>query len=139
MVPRGAGESEDDPSLAPEPQSVLGEARPFELSELVALFQNNPDGLSSAATRHEHPHGFQLSTAVERWVRKVALGGDARRGVAKLDIGAGRYAGTELVVVAEAGRVAVELNIPQVTDPSLAERLRSRLERRGYSTEVTVR
>jgi hypothetical protein len=76
---------------------------------------------------------------VERWVRKVSLGGDVRRGVARLEIGGGRFAGAELLVTAEAGRVAVELNVPEATDPSLAERLRSRLERRGYSADVIVR
>jgi hypothetical protein len=96
--------------------------------------------LPSAAKTESPPPGVaELATLVERWVRRVALGGDQRRGVAKLDIGEGRYAGSQLVVVAESGRVSVELSLPGAGDPGLAERLQSRLEQRGYSAEVTVR
>jgi len=47
--------------------------------------------------------------------------------------------GAELVVVAEAGWVSVELSLPGAAEPGLAERLRARLERRGYAAEVVVR
>jgi hypothetical protein len=82
----------------------------------------------------------QVAELVERWVRRVALGGDQRRGVARLDIGQGRFAGAELLVTAEGGSVSVELTLPAtVSDASLAQRLRSRLEQRGLSAEVVVR
>ena len=139
MFPRPATETERWPSLAPDEQSVLGRPHQLEPGELLALFQANPEGLSGVAPGREHPPVADVSVLVERWVRKVALGGDARRGLVKLDIGAGRYAGAELIVIAEAGKVAVELNAPHTADPSLAERLRSRLERRGYSADVVVR
>ena len=77
---------------------------------------------------------------VERWVRRVALGGDQRRGAVRLDIGQGRFSGAELLVVAEAGQVSVELQLPStVAQGDLSERLRARLERRGYAAEVSVR
>jgi hypothetical protein len=77
---------------------------------------------------------------VERWVRRVALGGDHRRGAVRLDIGQGRYSGAELLVVAEPGRVSVELQLPEsLVEGDLSERLRSRLERRGYVADVVVR
>ncbi len=76
----------------------------------------------------------------ERWVRRVALGGDGRRGAARIEIGAGRFSGAELVVVAEPGHVAVELSLPSsAASHGLAERLKTRLEGRGYGAEVTVR
>lgn len=81
-----------------------------------------------------------VAALVERWVRRVALGGDSRRGVARLDIGSGRLAGTELTVVAEAGHVSVELSLPPgQTEGGLGARLRRRLEQRGFETDVVVR
>jgi hypothetical protein len=81
-----------------------------------------------------------IAALVERWVRRVALGGDSRRGVARLDIGSGRLAGAELTVVAEASHVSVELSLPPGhADGGLAGRLRKRLEQRGFDTEVVVR
>jgi hypothetical protein len=70
----------------------------------------------------------------------VAVGGDSRRGVARLDIGSGRLSGAEVVVMAEAGRVSVELSLPAGTNATqLQERLQARLERRGFETDVVVR
>jgi hypothetical protein len=81
-----------------------------------------------------------VADLVERWVRRVALGGDQRRGAVRLDIGQGRFAGAELLVVAERGRVSVELSLPPaVADADLSARLQSRLERRGYEADVVVR
>jgi hypothetical protein len=115
-----------------------------ELAEWFSLF--NPGGgveapkpTEAAASASAHSGVAELSDLVERWVRRVALGGDQRRGVAKLEIGEGRYSGAELLVVAEAGRVSVELSLPGAADAGLSERLRSRLERRGYAAEVLVR
>ncbi|HXK16588.1 MAG TPA: hypothetical protein VNG33_02195 [Polyangiaceae bacterium] len=115
-----------------------------ELGDWLSLF--NPGGgveapalpdVASPPSRHAGT--VELSDLVERWVRRVALGGDQRRGVAKLDIGQGRFSGAELLVVAEAGRISVELSLPVAADSALAERLQSRLERRGYAAEVVVR
>ncbi len=139
MFPRPSTEDELWASLAPVEQSVLGDPRLLEFGGLLALFQTNPEVLPATPPGREHPAAPDVSPLLERWVRRVALGGDARRGIAKLDIGAGRFAGAELIVVAEAGQVAVQLNVAQAADPSLAERLRSRLERRGYSADVVVR
>jgi hypothetical protein len=139
MFPSTSAESDSRPSLAPGEQSVLGEPRTLDVSELLSLFNPSPELLPTAPPGQQHPGVAEVAVLVERWVRRVALGGDARRGVAKLDIGAGRFAGAELIVVAEAGHVAVELNLPHAMDPGLAERLRSRLERRGYATDVVVR
>lgn len=129
--------------LAPEEQPSVAWGGQ-DLGELFALF--NPAGVSEAArpleltTTPAHPGVTEVAELVERWVRRVALGGDQRRGAARLDIGQGRYAGAELLVVAEAGHVSVELHLPATaSDPGLGERLRSRLAQRGFDAEVTVR
>jgi hypothetical protein len=81
-----------------------------------------------------------VTVLVERWVRRVSWGGDPRRAAARLEIGAGRYAGTELVLVAEGGHVSVEVNLANSGgELDLAQRLRRRLEGRGYGADVTVR
>lgn len=96
----------------------------------------NPSSLAPRAVTPE------VSQLLERWVRRVALGGDQRRGVARLDLGAGRFAGAELLIVAEAGAVSVELTLPAQStgmDQDIERRLRGRLERRGFSASVNVR
>lgn len=128
-------------AVAPDEDSVLGDGR-IEPSQWLALFQPGVEALPAAGAIAPGPQPTgvaDVSALVERWVRRVALGGDSRRGVARLDIGAGRFAGSELLVIAEAGQVMVELSGPGPSEPELAERLRSRLERRGYSAEVVVR
>lgn len=136
-------EPTEDPRLTLAPGAEPGMGRgPYDAIEW--LFVVNPGGVEPAPApdpgqRSVGPPDIEASELVERWVRRVALGGDARRGVAKLDIGHGRYAGAELLVVAEAGRIAVELNLPHAEAASgLVDRVRSRLERRGYEADVVV-
>jgi hypothetical protein len=136
----------DEPSggLAPEEQPSVGAAR-LDPAEWLATI--NPGGSpelvaqqAATALTHTPASHADVSLLVERWVKRVALGGDQRRGVARLDIGQGRFAGAELLVVAEAGRVSVELSLPpHEAAPGLRERLLERLERRGVSAEVVVR
>jgi hypothetical protein len=77
---------------------------------------------------------------VEGWVRRLSVGGDQRRAVARLDIGHGAYAGAELVIATEGGAVQVELTLPEGAPTSgLSERLTSRLTARGYDAQVAVR
>jgi hypothetical protein len=135
-------EREPLPSLAPEDQPSLGRGG-GEVAEWFSLI--NPaggmePGLAAPAQETPQPGAAELAELVERWVRRVALGGDQRRGAVRLDIGQGRYSGTELLVIAEAGHVSVELQLPaNMMQSDLSERLRSRLERRGYEADVVVR
>lgn len=128
--------------LAPEDQPGVG-GGPGELAEWFSLI--NPTGgveaaPLAAAPALAPPGVVEVAELVERWVRRAALGGDQRRGAVRLDIGQGRFAGAELLVVAEAGRVSVELNLPpSLAHGDLSERLRSRLEGRGFEAEVVVR
>ena len=130
-------------SLAPDEQASFawGERDPADWLSLI-----NPSGGVEPVAVHElqappaPANAADVAELVEKWVRRVALGGDARRGVARLDIGQGRYAGAELLVVAETGRISVELRLGDASQASdLSERVRARLERRGYTAEVTVR
>jgi hypothetical protein len=134
---------EGSPRLAPEPESRLGWVS-GDPAELLGLF--NPAGAvgvtSSAPETSLAPSAAatQVVELVERWVKRLALGGDARRGVARLDIGQGRYAGAELIVSAQAERISVELTLPGgAADSDLSERLRARLARRGFEADVVVR
>jgi hypothetical protein len=132
--------------LAPEAEPSGGGPLAAALDPLGCLSLFNPAGgiepptlgpLGPAPAAGSTP---ELAQLVERWVRRVAWGGDARRGVARLDIGSGRLAGTELVVVAEPGQVSVELSLPpDHADDGLEARLRRRLEGRGFATEVVIR
>lgn len=128
--------------LAPEDQpSVAG--GPGELAEWFSLI--NPSsgvdpGLAAPAPPPAASGVVEVAELVERWVRRAALGGDQRRGAVRLDIGQGRFSGAELLIVAEAGRVSVELSLPpSLPQGDLSERLRSRLEGRGFDAEVVVR
>lgn len=129
--------------LAPDEESRVGWVG-NDPAELLGLF--NPTGAAGAVPVAPDPSlapaagAAQVAELVERWVKRVALGGDARRGVARLDIGQGRYAGAELTVSAEADRVSVELTLPGgAPDAGLSERLRARLLRRGLDADVVVR
>ncbi len=139
--------SPEDPSeslargLAPEDRPGSGD-----VAGLLALL-NPPGDMGLGPLGAELPSAVGAPPAaqvvadlVERWVRRVALGGDQRRGVARLDIGQGRYAGAELLVSAEDGNVSVELTLAEApSDGGLAERLKTRLEQRGFAAEVVVR
>lgn len=141
-----AAEPDFSRSLAPEEQPRLGGGGD-DLAQWFSLI--NPTGgleraitLASvvAAPAATHSGVAQVAELVERWVRRVALGGDQRRGAVRLDIGQGRFSGAELLVVAEAGHVSVELQLPaSMAEGDLSERLRSRLERRGFAADVVVR
>ena len=109
----------------------------------MCLFLISPGGAADAAPatvpENGPVRGADAAQLVERWVRRVALGGDSRRGVARLDIGGGRYAGAELVVVAEARHVSVKLSLNGAEgDEGLSKRLRAGLEAKGYAVEIDV-
>jgi len=140
--PEIAPRFESSPSLAPEDQPSLGRGG-SEVAEWFSLI--NPTGgvevaAAAPAPAVTPPGVAEVAELVERWVRRAALGGDQRRGAVRLDIGQGRFSGAEVLVVAEAGHVSVELQLPaNLVEGDLSERLRSRLERRGYAADVVVR
>jgi hypothetical protein len=132
-----------DPSrcLAPEEQSGWGRGN-LDPAEWLSTITSS--GGVVAVPADPNPagpaRGPELSELVEGWVRRLAVGGDQRRAVARLDIGHGAYAGAELVIATEGGAVQVELTLPEGASASgLSERLTSRLTARGYEADVSVR
>jgi hypothetical protein len=93
-----------------------------------------PAGFGSAAPAAPEtaPRAMaSLEHLVPSLVRRVAWSGDARRGTARLEIGAGELAGSTLLVHADEGRVQVHLSVPPGVDTAswqrrIAERLASR-------------
>jgi len=68
-------------------------------------------------------------------VRKIAWAGDRHKGTVRLELGAGVYAGTTVIVHADAGRLRVEIDGHE--GPEL-DRLRGRLDARlrGHGLDV---
>lgn len=79
---------------------------------------------------------MSLEELLPALVRRIAWTGDRNKGTVRLEIGAGAYAGTTLVVHADAGRVRVEVSGPDGHDRSeLCSRLDARLRRHGLDVE----
>lgn len=69
-------------------------------------------------------------------VRRAAYSGDGRRGTVRLELGAGRLAGSTLLVHADGGRVRVQLDVPPGLDASgWQQRIEERLGARGIPTD----
>lgn len=80
-----------------------------------------------------------LQSLVTGLARRVAWGGDRRRGSARIELSEGILAGATLVVHTERRTVSVELELPPgAVDHGWQQRITSRLERRGFATQVTV-
>ena len=80
---------EDDPyrALAPAEQSSWGRVNPDPAEWLATIASTGGTADPRAAQTTTSSHAPELSQLVEGWVRRVALGGDQRRAVARLDIG----------------------------------------------------
>jgi hypothetical protein len=136
-IPEG---EERSGALAPDDQSSWGRVNPDPAEWLSVITSTGGVSESRPAEATAPAPAVELSELVSGWVRRVALGGDPRRAVARLDIGHGRYAGAELLITAEGSRISVELTLPEgVAVADLSERLGSRLTARGYAAEVAVR
>jgi hypothetical protein len=72
--------------------------------------------------------------------RRVAWGGDRRKGSARIELSEGALAGATLVVHTEHRSVSVEIELPGGTsaDQGLRERILARLEGRGFSARVQI-
>jgi hypothetical protein len=86
------------------------------------------------------PLGPAEVAIVEEVVRRIAWGGDRRRGVARIELG-GEHLGTAIVVEGEGRALTLSVELPpgaRVTE--LPERLAERLRARGLEvTHVEVR
>jgi hypothetical protein len=103
----------------------------------------NP-GVGPAASSTEPPASLPLREDIQnlivRLARRVAWGGDGRKGSARIEFSEGALAGAILIVHAEQRAVSVELSLPRgVTLPEdLQRRILERLEGRGLSARLRV-
>ncbi len=81
-----------------------------------------------------------LQNLISALARRVAWGGDRRRGSARIELSDGPLAGATLLVHADAREVSVELELPQGafgTD-EWRNRIQQSLEERGFVATVRV-
>jgi len=79
-----------------------------------------------------------LQALISALVRRVAWGGDRRRGSARIELSEGPLAGATLTVHTEAREVRVELDLPSgmAGAGDWSERIVRRLEERGFVADV---
>ncbi len=85
------------------------------------------------------PFTADLQNLLTGLARRVAWGGDRRKGSARIELSEGALAGATLVVHTEQRSVTVELELPAGAGARGWEaRLTERLEARGFSARVRV-
>jgi hypothetical protein len=104
---------------------------------LIAPANVAPVGLPTGPEAVEAPRAkMSMEELLPHLVRRIAWAGDRHKGTVRLEIGAGTWAGTTLVVHADAGRVRVEVSGAEGRDlDRLRERLDARLRRHGLDVE----
>ena len=109
----------------------------------VALAASAPPAALPALSQHaaignQAPALDQIALQL---VKRIAWGGTARKGAARIELGAGAWAGTTITVVSELEGVSLELDAGGSVDGNmLGERLRRRLESKGLRVhDVVVR
>jgi len=126
---RGARASESD-VLDPSMRHLAHLAPPT----AAATFDANARGVA-----HETVvRGRSLEELLPALVRKIAWAGDRQRGTVRLELGAGAYAGTTLVVHADGGKVRVEAFGGGGDLDRLRARLDARLRSHGLDVESVV-
>lgn len=88
-----------------------------------------------------NPTLVHLDQMMTKLVRKVAWGGDGRRGTARLELGAGDLAGATIVVQSDHGALSVDVELPPGAPADVwRERLEKRFKGRGFDlVELNVR
>ncbi len=127
-----------------DPGCVESELEPLARS-LALPVGAPPPGMTLGPERAGQETSVSASSLPERLgleeaVRRIAWGGDRRRGVARIELG-GEHLGTAVVVRGEGSEVSVCIELGHGRDAgSLPERLAERLRARGLSLlEVEVR
>jgi len=98
------------------------------------------DPLSLVARSNSGAEPARVSEPSPVWVsetiRRIAWGGDRRRGTARVELGGGVFEGACLQVHANGASLRIELTAPPGVDASrLAERIEARLAKRGLQLE----
>jgi hypothetical protein len=81
-----------------------------------------------------------LQNLINGLARRVAWGGDRRKGSARIELSEGPLAGATLIVHTEQRSVRVELELPEGSGLAAdwQQRIQDRLEERGFSARVQV-
>jgi hypothetical protein len=95
---------------------------------------------SSTAQPAALPLREDLQNLINGLARRVAWGGDRRKGSAGIELSEGPLAGATLLVHTEQRAVNVELELPAGTSfaAEWQQRIVERLEERGFSAQVHV-
>jgi hypothetical protein len=90
---------------------------------------------ATSPAANEPVRARSLEELLPALVRRIAWAGDRNKGTVRLELGAGAYAGTTVMVHADGGRVRVELG---GTEGPELDRLRARLDTRlrGHGLDV---
>ena len=135
-----ASRSEDSACTGPDEAPVGPEATLDPMVQVLGSLA--PRALpASASARPPEPAApldarAPLEQLMTRLVRRVAWSGNARSGVARLELGAGELAGATLTIQADDGVVRVALDLPPGADGAAwRERISGRLGARGLQVE----
>jgi hypothetical protein len=131
-----------DDGEAGAPRGPRDDARDLELldpasrhaASLAPPLTTSPS-LGPAAATEAPLRARSLEELLPALVRRIAWAGDKHKGTVSLELGAGSYAGTTVVVHADGGRVRVEISGSE--GPEL-DRLRARLDGRLRSHGLDV-
>jgi hypothetical protein len=108
----------------------------FELADASAWFRMGSAPAPTQPSLPVAPVAAHLAELVTRLVRRVAWGGDGRRGTVRLEIGDGELAGATVVVTSVARTISVELELPPGVCPEAwRERISKRLTARGLDID----
>ncbi len=96
---------------------------------------------SPPAALPPNPTLVHLDQMMTKLVRKVAWGGDGRRGAARIELGAGELAGATIIVQSDHGALSVDVELPPGAAADVwRERLEKRFKGRGFDlVELNVR
>jgi hypothetical protein len=100
-----------------------------------AVMSATPSPTSAALPLRE-----DLQNLLTGLARRVAWGGDRRKGTARIELSEGALAGATLVVHTEQRSVSVEIELPggSSAGQGLEQRILDRLEGRGFAARVRI-
>jgi hypothetical protein len=102
----------------------------------------NPTVVTTSASLPDAvlPLREDLQNLLTGLARRVAWGGERRKGSARIELSEGALAGATLVVHTEQRSVSVEIELPEGSNAGqgLQQRILDRLERRGFAARVRI-
>jgi hypothetical protein len=143
---RRRSERELDPDSEPTPEARLDPLScqlachgAFHSALTPAVGPASASASASPPTPAAPPPSGDLQQLLSGLARRVAWGGDRRKGSARIELSEGALAGATLIVHTEQRSVSVELELPAgMGTQGWEARLTERLERRGFSARVRV-